>query len=156
MLAGYTREPATVAGVANRYIGEDDEAIRRYRASIALDPAHPDAWNDLGEIWMTRPGHTAEAREAFEHVRDLVPDGENAWLGPWRLAEVSALEHDPVGLERNIKDAIRLGFSFRQIAGLENWRGFYADPVLTDTLDKLLTVYAEPGVRESLRPSPAP
>lgn len=142
-----------LAGLANRYGGRDDEAIRRYQAAIALDANRADAWYDLGEIWMSR-GDTAEARRAFEQVRTLRSEGELAWFGPWRLAEVSALEHDPVGLELNIKDALRKGFSFRQIAGQENWRGFYADPALTDTLDKLLTVYADPGVRESLRAAP--
>ena len=144
-----------LAGLAHRYAGREDEAIRRYTSAIALDPERAEAWYDLGEIRMSR-GDLAGAREAFTHVRDLRAEGEMAWIGPWRLAEVAALAHDASGLEQNIKDALRHGFSFRQVAGQPNWRGFYADPALTDTLDKLLTVYADPGVRESLRDAPAP
>ena len=142
-----------LAGLAHRYAGREDEAIRRYTRAIGLDPARAEAWYDLGELRMAR-GDLPGATEAFTHVRDLRPDGEMGWIGPWRLAEVAALDHDPVGLEQNIKVALRRGFSFRQIAGQANWRAFYADPALVDTLDKLLTVYADRAVRESLRATP--
>lgn len=147
-----------LAGLANRYGGHEREAVRRYTAAIALDPSRADAWYDLGEIHMTR-GDLDEAVTCFGHVSELRADAELGWLGPWRIAEIAALRHDAAGFEDAIKEALRRGFSFRQIAGQENWRAFYADPALTDTLDKLLTVYAEPGVRDSLlprRPPPPP
>lgn len=162
LVDAYQRQVATdagleyLAGLANRYGGREREAVRRYKAALALDPGRADAWYDLGEIRMAN-GDLAEARSCFERVRDLRSDGELAWVGPWRLAEVAALGHDPAEFERQIKDALRYGFSFRQIAGQQNWRAFYADPALTDSIDKLLTVYAEPEVLESLRPPrPAP
>jgi tetratricopeptide (TPR) repeat protein len=139
-----------LAGLANRYAGRESAAEQRYRAAIALDPKRSEAWYDLGELWMVA-GKYDDARDAFEHVRTLEADGDHAWLGPWRLAEVAALQHDPVGFERNIKDALRHGFTFRQVAGQQNWHAFYADPALRDTLDKLLTVYATPEVREELQ-----
>ncbi|MEQ1566064.1 MAG: tetratricopeptide repeat protein [Myxococcota bacterium] len=147
-----TRDPSLeyLVGLAYRYGGREDRAIERYRAALALAPDRAEAWYDLGEIYMTRARY-AEATDAFEHVRDLVAGTEHGWLGPWRLAEVAALQHDPIGFERNIKAALREGFSFRQVAGQDNWRGFYADPALRDTLDKLLTVYATPEIRDSLR-----
>ncbi|MEQ1502350.1 MAG: tetratricopeptide repeat protein [Myxococcota bacterium] len=139
-----------LAGLANRYAGRESEAIRRYEAALALDPSMAEAWYDLGEIHMGALD-IARARDAFEHVRDLRTEGDLAWIGSWRLAEVSALDHDAAGLERNLRDALRRGFTFRTIAGQPNWKAFYADPALTDTIDKLLTVYAEPGIRDSLR-----
>lgn len=144
-----------LAGLAHRYAGEDPRAIARYRSALALDPAYDAAWYDLGELYV-KGGRYAQADEAFARVCELVSEGENAWLGPWRRAEVAALQHDAVRFEAHIKEALELGFSFRSIAGLPNWRRFYADEALQDTLSKLLTVYAEPDVIESLRAEPAP
>jgi tetratricopeptide (TPR) repeat protein len=142
-----------LAALANRYGGREREAIRRYERAIELDPARTEAWYDLGEIRMAR-GELTEAGAAFERVAALRGEGELAWIGPWRQAEVAALGHDAPAFEAHLKEALRRGFSFRQIAGQPNWRAFYADPALQDTLDKLLTVYSTPEVRESLRAPP--
>ena len=139
-----------LAGLANRYGGHTDEAIRRYQRAIALDPKRAEAWYDLGEIYQSR-NQLEKAREAFEQVAALRTTGELAWIGPWRLAEVGALQHDAHAFERDLKEALRRGFTFRTIAGQPNWKAFYADPALRDTLEKLLTVYAEPEIRDSLK-----
>jgi tetratricopeptide (TPR) repeat protein len=144
-----------LAGLAHRYAGQDFRATRRLETAVELDPARVDAWYDLGELRLAR-GDTPGARTAFTEVARLRPRGELAWLGPWRLAEVAATERDAANFERHLEEALRLGFTFRHIAGLENWRRFYADPALRDTLDKLLTVYATPDIRDSLQPSPSP
>ncbi len=139
-----------LAGLAHRYQGDDSRAIHRYQASLALDPDHDAAWYDLGELYV-KGGRYAQAEQAFARVSELLPSGPNAWLGPWRLAEVAALQHDATGFESHIKVALQRGFSFQSIAGLPNWQRFYADPAMQDALSKLLTVYAEPAVLESLR-----
>ena len=97
-----------------------------------------------------------DAERAFTEVAKRKTTGDNAWVGEWRLAEVAAFRHDPVAFERHIVTALERGFTFRNVMGLPNWRGFYADPALRDTLDKLLSVYADPDVKESLAPAPAP
>jgi len=140
-------------GLTYRYDGEEIRAVDHYRAAIALNPDYKAAWYDLGELYLSQ-GHYARAAEAFDRVSQLIPSGPQSWLGPWRRAEVAALQQDPVVFETQIKIALRRGFSFRQIAGLPNWRRFYADPTMRDTLDKLLTVYSEPSVRLSLQPAP--
>lgn len=140
-----------LAALASKYAGDDRGATRRYEAALALDPDLVEAWYDLGEIRMTQARYD-DAEVAFGHVARLRATGEMAWLGPWRLAEVSALRHDPREFERHIERALELGFSFRQIAGLPNWRSFYADPALRPTLDRLLTVYADADVKASLAP----
>lgn len=139
-----------LAGLALRYAGDDAGARARYRSAVALDPERVEAWYDLGEIAL-KEGRLDEAEDAFGRVADLLPGGERAWIGPWRLAEVAATRGDAVAFEREIKRALQRGFSFRSIAGLPNWRAFYADPALRDTLDKLLTVYGDPEIRDSLR-----
>ncbi len=35
-------------------------AIREYQSAIALDPSRPDAWYDLGALWMDHCGDTPE------------------------------------------------------------------------------------------------
>ncbi|MEZ4236724.1 MAG: tetratricopeptide repeat protein [Myxococcota bacterium] len=144
-----------LAGLAARYGGREAAAVRRYEHALQLDPGLAEAWYDLGEIRMGR-GDLEGARACFEHVAELRTDGQLGWVGPWRLAEVAALGHDPAAFEANLKEALRRGFSLRQIAGQPNWKAFYADPALQDVLDKLLTVYAAPEVRDSLRATPAP
>jgi tetratricopeptide (TPR) repeat protein len=140
-----------LAGLACRYAGREDEAIRRYRHAIQLDPKRAEAWYDLGEIYQIRADLPA-AREAFEQVSTLRSTGDLAWIGPWRLAEVGAMAHDPDAFERDLKEALRRGFSFRHVAGQPHWKAFYQDPALRDTLDKMLTVYAEPDVRALFEP----
>ncbi|MEM6925328.1 MAG: tetratricopeptide repeat protein [Myxococcota bacterium] len=138
-----------LAGLAHRYDGQSSRARRRYEAAVALDPTYDAAWYDLGELHLIG-GRLDLAEEAFGRVAELV-SGDKAWIGPWRLAEVAATRGDPEAFEAHIKQALEVGFSFRDIAGLPNWRAFYADPRLRDTLDKLLTVYSTPDVRDSLR-----
>lgn len=140
-----------LAGLAYRYADDDTRARKRYEAALALDPESVEAWYDLGEIHLSA-GRLDRAEQAFTEVAKRKTSGDNAWVGPWRLAEVAAFRHDPVAFEEHIETALERGFTFRHIAGLPNWRTFYADPVLRDTLDKLLTVYADPDVRESLEP----
>lgn len=139
-----------LAGLALRYDGDDAGARRRYESALALDPTRVEAWYDLGEIAL-KEGRLDRADEAFGRVAALESTGERAWIGPWRLAEVAATRHDAVGFERQIKVALERGFSFRSIQGLPNWQAFYADPALRDTLDKLLTVYADRETLDSLR-----
>ena len=142
-----------LAGLAYRYADDDARALRRYKAALALDPESVEAWYDLGEIELSA-GRLDRAEQAFTEVANRRTRGPNAWVGPWRLAEVAAFRHDPVAFEEHIETALERGFTFRQIAALPNWRTFYADPALRDTLDKMLTVYADPDVRESLESTP--
>lgn len=141
---------AYLGGLAARYAGDAAEAERRYRAALALDPTLVEAWYDLGELLLAS-GRGDEARRAFTEVSTRVTTGPTAWLGPWRLAEVAADGHDAATFEAELQEALRRGFTFRQIAGLPNWRAYYADPALHDTLRGLLVVYADPAIEASLR-----
>ena len=136
-------------GLAHRYLGDTAEAERHYRRATALRPDDQGAWNDLGEMHLAS-GRWAEAEVAFTHVARLVPEGPSAWIGPWRLAEVAAQQHDAARFEDHLREALRRGFTFRTIAGLPNWKGFYADPALSDSIEKLVTVYGDRAILDSL------
>ena len=139
-----------LVGLAHRGRGEDAKATAAYEAAIALDPKRQDAWHDLGELRLAS-GDLRGAKKAFEEVAELVPDGPASWVGPYRLAEVAAFEHQPAAFEVHMKEALRRGFTFRQIAHLPAWKGFYADPKLRDTVEKLILVYGTHDILESLK-----
>lgn len=139
-----------LGGLAARYAGDEGAAERRYRRALDLDPTLVEAWYDLGELLLAS-GRLDEAQAAFAEVAARNTARATSWLGPWRLAEVAAHRHDAAAFEAHLTEALRRGFTFRQIAGLPNWRGFYADPALRDTLRALLLVYADPSVEASLR-----
>jgi len=142
---------AYLIGLTFKYEGEDDRAVTAYRRATRLDPDYDAAWYDLGETWLIQ-GRYQQAAEAFEKVAALRDEGEAAWLGPWRRAEIAAHLGDAAGFEEWMRLALERGFSFRQIAGLPNWKAFYADPELHDSVEKLITVYGTPEVLHSLEP----
>jgi tetratricopeptide (TPR) repeat protein len=139
-----------LAGLAEKYQGHDGAAEGRYRRALELDPTLVEAWYDLGEILLAS-GRFDGAREAFTEVSNRATAPATRWLGPWRLAEIAAHEHDARAFEEHLTEALRRGFSFRTIAGLPNWRAFAADPAIGPTLDGLLVVYGDPAIRDSLK-----
>ncbi len=141
---------AYLVGLAWRYLGDTAKAERHYRRATALRPDDQGAWNDLGEMYLAQ-GRLDEAAEAFDHVSELVADAPQGWIGPWRLAEVAAHRGDPAAFETHLREALRRGFTFQTIAGLPNWKAFYADPRMRDSLDKLITVYGDEAILDSLR-----
>lgn len=142
---------AYLQGLAHRYAGEERRARTAWIRATELDPEYRAAWYDLGELHLVA-GRYADAEAAFRRVADLAQDTPMPWLGYQRLAEVAALRQDPAAFESNVKLALERGFSFRQVVEWPNWQAFAADPVLRDTLAKLLTVYATDDVRRQLLP----
>jgi tetratricopeptide (TPR) repeat protein len=142
---------AYLIGLGERYRGQEDLARRHYREALDLDPTYTAAWHDLGELHLIS-GHIDLAQEAFSHVAVLHDTGPNCWIGPWRLAEVAAHRLDAQEFETQLREALRRGFSFRQIDGLPNWRTFYLDPSLQQVIDKLVRVYGTKETLDSLRP----
>ena len=136
-------------GLAHKYAGRVDLAIAHYRRAVEQDPERQDAWHDLGESYLAR-GQFDEAKVAFQKVSDLVSTGKHSWIGPWRLGEIAAHEGEADAFEVHMREALRRGFSFNQIRGLANWKEFYANPVMHDSIEKLVTVYGDPVVLRSL------
>jgi tetratricopeptide (TPR) repeat protein len=142
---------AYLVGLAQLQRGHRDAARKSFDSAVAQDPDRLDAWNDLGEMAL-EDGDLARAEEAFQTISVAIPHGSQSWLGPWRLAEIAAHRRRPERFEEQMRLALERGFSFRQIRGLPNWKGFMADPVMGPSVRKLLTVYASADVLESLEP----
>ncbi len=138
-------------GLAWRYQGDDRRAQAKYRAAVALDSEYSAPWSDLGELHLVA-GEYDEADRAFAEVTRLEADGPRAWIGPWRQAEVAAHRQDAEGFELHMHEALKRGFSFRQIEGLPNWKGFYADPKMRDSVEKMITVFGSREILKSLEP----
>jgi len=139
-----------LVGLSHRYDGNNTQAITWYRRAIAIDEGYEAAWYDLGELHLV-DGRFNAAAEAFEKVAELVPEGETAWVGPWRRAEVAAHQQQPEVFETWMRRALELGFSFRHIENSPPWKGFYADPAMRDSIEKLITVYGTPQTLDTLR-----
>ena len=139
-----------IVGLSWRIRGDVGQAQDHYTRALALDPSLAEGWYDLGEIQLSA-GAYAEARDSFTRVADLVATGPHAYLGPQRLAEVAAHQHDPDAFEIAMREALRRGFSFEMIAGLPNWKGFYADPAMRDSVEKMITVFGSEETLNSLK-----
>jgi hypothetical protein len=96
-------------------------------------------------------GELDKARHAFEQVARLTTDTRQRWIAPWRLAEVAASAGDAAGFETHMREALRHGFSFDTIAGLPNWQAYVADPRVGPSVAKLISVYGNPAVLDTLR-----
>lgn len=142
---------AHLIGLSYIYLDEPKKAERHLERATRLDPEYAGPWHDLGELYLVQ-GRFDEAGACFEHVSELVPSGPGSAIGPRRLAEVAAHQGRPDAFEEHIREALRRGFSFREIAGLPNWQKFYADPVMSDSVEKMITVYGDRRVLESLVP----
>jgi hypothetical protein len=68
------------------------------------------------------------------------------------MAEVAGAQRDVQAFEANIREALRRGFSLQQISGQPHWKLFYQDEVLRDSVQKLVRVYGDPSILDSLGP----
>lgn len=138
-----------LVGLSWRRLHDDQRAETALLASVALDPDYVAPWYDLGEIWLVA-GRWSDAERAWKRVSELVPAGAHCELGPLRLAEVAAHQRDATAFETHLREALHRGFHFRSIRAEPQWRDFYADPMLRDSVAKMVTVYGDPALLDDL------
>ncbi|MCB9680291.1 MAG: tetratricopeptide repeat protein [Alphaproteobacteria bacterium] len=138
-----------LAGLARRHQGDRAAAEATFREVVALDPRRAEAWMDLGEL-LTTDQRWDEAAAAFTRVTELVPEGPRAWPGWFQLAQVDAHRQQPDAFEDHLRQALRFGFTFRMIEGQPAWQAFWADPTLRPALERMLLVYGDAEIRQSL------
>lgn len=137
-------------GLAWRLSGDLPAAERSLRRALALDADRADAWLELGAVLMTTERFD-EAEASFLEVTARVDDSPAAWIGWVKAGEAAAWQGADDRFEAHLKEALRRGFTFEQIAGEPVWRGFYARPALGDRIEKLVRVYGDPAVLDTLR-----
>ncbi len=137
-------------GLAHRHAGLLDVARRLQRAAVRADPSRAEAWYELGELAAIAGDH-ADAADAFDRVTRLRPTAWPAWFA---RAQAAAFLGQPAPMESALREALRHGFSFQQVAGDGSWQRFARDPTLGPTLGDLLTLFAGPEVRAQLLGQP--
>jgi tetratricopeptide (TPR) repeat protein len=133
-------------GLAARLAGDDAAARRYLDQAVDQDPGLVTARYDRGEV-LLNAGELDAAEADFREVARLAPD---QWAGHFRLADVAGRRHDAVGFEAHLLDALRQGFSFRNVVGDPRWRGYLADAELGPIVRRLVVVYQDEAVLDAL------
>lgn len=137
-------------GLALRLKGDARSAERVLTEAAALNDQRREIWFDLGELRMAR-GDYPGAAEAFERVTALLPDGPGAWIAWFQLAQIAGHRRDPEAMADALRQALRHGLSLRTIQAQPAWRAFFADPALREVITRMVTLYGDPGILDSLR-----
>ena len=137
-------------GLASRLAGDGAGALRHLDRALALDPELASARYDRGEVLLA-DGELDRAEADFREVVRLAPD---QWAGFFRLADVAGRRGDAAGFEANLLEALRHGFTFRDVAGDPRWRGYLADDALGPIVRRLVVVYQGEDVLELLERAP--
>lgn len=137
-------------GLILNLLGREGEAEARYRQALEMDPGLASAWYDLGGLLLTR-GEVEEARAAFERASEGSASHPRGWAAPLQLALLSAREGDSVGMERWLREGLRRGLRFADIAPYPEWTEIRRDPELGLVLERLITVYGEEPLLDTWR-----
>lgn len=133
-------------GLGWRLAGEDGKARAALERAITLDPGLVEARYDRGELRLNE-GDLAGAAADFRECVRLAPE---KWPGHFRLADVAGREGDADGFEKHLLDALRYGFSFRDVVADPRWHQNLADPKLGPVLRRLVVVYQDESVLQAL------
>lgn len=140
---------ATVAyelGLGWRLAGNDAKARAALERAVTLDPALVEARYDRGELRLNE-GDLDGAEVDFRACTERAPD---RWPGHFRLADVAARRGDAAAFEQHLLDALRYGFSFRDVVADPRWHDNLADPTLGPILRRLVVVYQDESVLQAL------
>lgn len=137
-------------GLILNLMGETAKAEDRYRAALAQDPGLASAWYDLGGILLAR-GEVEEARAAFEAASEGSATHPKGWAAPLQLALMAARERDAEAMEGWLREGLRRGLRFADIAPNAEWTEIRRDPELGLVLERLATVYGEEPLLKTWR-----
>jgi tetratricopeptide (TPR) repeat protein len=133
-------------GLAWRLAGDDGKARASLDRAVELDPSLVEARYDRGELRLNG-GDLTGAEEDFRTCVELAPE---QWPGHFRLADIAGRHGDPDGFEHHLLDALRYGFSFRDVLADPRWHDYLADPKLGPVLRRLVVVYQDEAVLQGL------
>jgi tetratricopeptide (TPR) repeat protein len=137
-------------GLASRLAGDPKGARQHLDRALEMDPALVAARYDRGELLLA-DGDVDAAELDFREVVRLAPD---RWAGHFRLADVAGRKGDAVAFETHLLEALRQGFSFRDVVGDPRWRGYLGDAALGPVLRRLVVVYHDERLLEDLERTP--
>lgn len=137
-------------GLILNLLGDPKRAESLYREALERDQTLAAAWYDLGGLLLLR-GEDEEAEEALERASALTVEHPAGWAAPLQLALIAARRQDADGMERALREALRRGLRFTDIAGHPEWTAILRDPTLGPVLSGLVTVYGEGRLLDAWR-----
>lgn len=137
-------------GLIRNLLGEPKEAEALYRTAVERDAGLAAAWYDLGGLLLLR-GDDAGAEAALERASALTVEHKAGWAAPLQLALIAARRQDARGMEQHLREALRRGLRFTDIAGHPEWTAILRDPALGPVLTELITVYGEGRLLDTWR-----
>jgi tetratricopeptide (TPR) repeat protein len=139
-------------GLAARLAGDEKGARSWLDDAIAADPTLVAARYDRGEV-LLNAGDLDAAEADFREVVRLAP---TQWAGHFRLADIAARRGDADGFETHLLDALRQGFSLKTVTEDPRWHGYFADPALGPVIRRLVTVYDDESILDTLAKPASP
>ncbi len=124
-------------GLGWRLAGDAERAEGALDDAITADPTLVAALYDRGEVKLQR----GDLDGALADFTEVVKHAPETWPAHFRLADIAARRGDVVVFERELTEALRYGFSFRDVAQDPAWRTIFLDPKLGLVMQRLITVY---------------
>ena len=119
--------PGILLFMGNIYtaMGRFNQAIQAYQESIELDPANPEAHNNIGIVYR-REGNFPAAVGALEQARKIAPDRADIW---YNLANVYKQMDDPEEAEVYYRKSLELNpgltRAYNNLGNLYETRGMH-------------------------------
>jgi tetratricopeptide (TPR) repeat protein len=147
---GPLAEARYATGLAFNRARDRDTALVWYDRCLALAPLHRGALYDRAELRLLG-GDTEGARA---DLGLLLAHPPVHWSTQLRVAQLAAMDGDPLAFERAMVGALAAGFELRTLALDPAWRAWLDDPALGPILHRLIAVYGSEGLLDELRSQP--
>jgi len=137
------------AALARNQAGSIRPALVAYDQVLALDPDHIGALYDRGEL-LAVAGTEADRQQArtdLERAEQLRPDH---WAVPYRLALLSARDHDARGMADALTRSLRAGLDLGLLANDPAWRAVLTHPDTGPTLLRFARTYGSDRLVQQL------
>jgi hypothetical protein len=147
---GPLAEARYATGLAFNRARDRSAALLWYDRCLALDPLHRGALYDRAELRLLggdREGARADLALLLAHP-------PVHWSTQLRVAQLAAMDGDPVAFERAMIGALAAGFELRTLGLDPAWRAWLDDPALGPILQRLIAVYGSDGLLDELRSPP--
>jgi len=135
-------------GLQYNTLGKLTSALQHYNQALKIDPHLQPALYDRAEIFLLQK----RTKEAQQDLEQLVSENVEHWVIYFRLAEIYAQQQQGSLFEEHILLAIRYGFSLHLLLESgDNWKTYANDPILKEHLYRIIQLYGDESIWESLQ-----
>ena len=124
------------------------EALYHYEEALKIDPTYQEALYDRAELYFLE----GDIEKSKKDLQFLVSLDVEHWVIYYRLAAINAREGNGALMEQNLLQAIRYGLSLELLTvPQEKWREYAKEPTLQHHLQKIIQLYGDETIWESLQ-----